>query len=170
MKAIIADITKLKNVEVIVNAANGKGIMGRGVAGAISYAGGLEFRNQVREICNKKDYKEGDCFISTSGELEKIGIKAVYHAVTMEFPASRTSIDTITKAMRKTLDTAIANGVQTIAFPGLGTGVGSLNPKSAAIAMFTIAKAYNNQIDITICDINEQFIGYVKELIENQRE
>lgn len=164
MKIVVADITKLKNVEAIVNAANGKGPLGAGVAGAIGYAGGPVLRNEVRRICEARGgYKEGECYISTSGEMAKKGIQHVYHAVTMEYPGSRTSLDIVQRAMRNVLTKAVENGIKTIAFPGLGTGIGALDPKAVALAMVRVAKSFEDHIDITIADIDEVFINFVKE-------
>jgi O-acetyl-ADP-ribose deacetylase len=169
MRALVADITELDDVEAIVNAANGKGRMGRNVAGAIARAAGKAFTTEVLGICEQGRFKEGDCYISSAGELGDQGIKHVYHAVTMEYPGGRTSLDFVGKAMRSTLDAAIQNGVKTIAFPGLGTGVGALNPKSVALLMTKIAKIYeaNAVIEITICDIDPQFVGHVREAMES---
>jgi O-acetyl-ADP-ribose deacetylase (regulator of RNase III) len=50
MKVLVGDITKLMNVDVIVNAANGVGIMGAGLAGAIGRSAGQEFLDAVRKI------------------------------------------------------------------------------------------------------------------------
>ena len=164
MKTVIGDITKLKTVQVIVNAANGKGPMGRGVAGAIGQAGGLTLRNEVRRTCESRGgYKEGECYVSTSGDMEKRGIQKVYHAVTMEYPGGRTSLDIVETAMKAVLDKAIENGIKTIAFPGLGTGVGALDPKAVATVMTRVAKKYNSQIEITIADIDVDFINFVRE-------
>lgn len=167
MQAAVADITKLKGIEVIVNAANGRGPMGHGVAGAIGAAGGPQLRNEVRRICvDAGGFKDGDCYISSPGDLEKLGMTAIYHAVTMEYPGSRTSLDTVAKAMRSTLDRAIANGVKSIAFPGLGTGVGALDPKSVASLMVRVAKTYSDKITISIVDVDVDFIGYCQQAIQ----
>lgn len=159
----VGDITKVGDVEVIVNAANGKGPMGKGVAGAIGQAGGPELRNAVRRICEANGgYKEGDCYISPSGDLANRGIKAVYHAVTMEYPGGPTSTHIVAQAMRNTLNAAVANGVKSIAFPGLGTGVGQLNPQQVASIMVSIAESYAPSIAITIIDIDKVFIDCAK--------
>jgi O-acetyl-ADP-ribose deacetylase (regulator of RNase III) len=165
MRVLTSDITKLKGVDAIVVAANAKGPMGRGVAGAVAFAGGKALTDDVWRICKAGSYKEGDCYISMPGELGKRGITAIYHAVTMEYPGGRTSLEFVGKAMRNTLDAAIRNGVKHIAFPGLGTGVGALNLKSVAIKMTEIARSYEDKIDITICDNNAQFVKYVQELM-----
>lgn len=157
------DITAIHDVEVIVNAANGKGPMGRGVAGAIGFAGGLELRNAVRRICEAGSYKEGDCYISPPGDLADKGIKNVYHAVTMEYPGGPTSLYIVAQAMRNTLKQAVCNGVKSIAFPGLGTGIGRLNPKQVAAIMVGIAESYADTINITIIDIDREFIEFAKQ-------
>jgi O-acetyl-ADP-ribose deacetylase (regulator of RNase III) len=164
LRVKVGDITAIYDVEVIVNAANGKGPMGLGVAGAIGYAGGLELRNAVRRICEGNGgFKEGDCYISPPGDLADKGVKAVYHAVTMEYPGGPTSTHIVGQAMRNTLNAAVANGVKSIAFPGLGTGVGQLNPQQVASIMIGIAEKYADKINITIIDIDKDFIEFAKQ-------
>jgi len=169
MKITVGDITSL-NVEVIVNAANGRGICGRGVAGSIGQAGGPEFRNMVRRICESSGgFKAGESYISpTGGNLETNGIQSVYHAVTMEQPGGPTSYDIIAKAMRATLEMALANGVKSIAFPGLGTGVGQLDVERVASIMVKIAESYADSINITIIDIDKNFIQCAKNAITTE--
>lgn len=169
MRVKTGDITALKDVEVIVNAANGVGPMGKGVAGAIARAGGTDLTDAVRKICQDHGgYDEGECYISPPGDLSKSGIHAVYHAVTMKYPGSPTSLDTVSKAMKSVLDAAVANGVKSIAFPGLGTGVGRLNPKQVASIMVTVAESYSDRIKVTIVDIDKEFIGYAKEFVKTE--
>lgn len=167
MRVLTADITKLKDVEVIVNAANGVGPMGRGVAGAIGEAGGSDLRNEVRKICaDKGGYDPGECYVSTSGELSSRGIRNVYHAVTMKFPGSPTSVEIVQNAMRTTLQKAVLNGVKSIAFPGLGTGVGQLPKDKVAREMVSVANEFVDSIDITIVDMDKEFIGFVNESLQ----
>lgn len=168
MKIIVGDITALTNVEVIVNAANGKGPMGRGVAGAIGQAGGPGLRNAVRRICEQGSYKDGDCYVSPPGLLIENGIQAVYHAVTMEYPGGPTSYDVVAKTMRATLDQALVDDRKSIAFPGLGTGVGQLDAQRVASVMVKIAESYADRISITIIDINQEFIDYAKAAVSTE--
>ena len=164
MRILLGNLVELKDVEVIVNASNGRGPMGRGIAGCIGQAGGYVLRNAVRRICEEAGgYKEGDCYISPSGNLINNGIKFVYHAVTMEYPGGPTSYDIVSKAMRATLDAAIKNEIKSIAFPGLGTGIGQLDLKRVATIMVKIAESYSDRINITIVDINKEFITFAKE-------
>jgi O-acetyl-ADP-ribose deacetylase (regulator of RNase III) len=169
MKIAVGDITALKNVEVIVNAANGKGPMGRGVAGAIGQAGGPGLRNAVRRICEANGgYKEGQHYVSPPGLMITQGIQAVYHAVTMEYPGGPTSYDVVGQSMRAVLEQAIADGRKSIAFPGLGTGVGQLDAQRVAKVMVRIAESYADRINITIIDINKEFIDFAKEAVSTE--
>lgn len=163
MRVLVGDITKLKDVEVIVNAANGVGPMGGGVAGAIGEAGGPALRNDVRQICTAKPYEPGDCYISIPGELSSRGILNVYHAVTMKYPGSPTSVAIVQQAMRNTLSKAVINGISSIAFPGLGTGVGELSKDKVAREMVAVANEFADSIEIVIIDTDKEFIGYVKD-------
>ena len=170
MRVLHTDITKLNDVEVIVNAANGVGPMGRGVAGAIGEAGGLTLRNDVRRTCEKKPggYNPGECYISKAGDLEEQGIRHVYHAVTMKYPGSPTSNAIIKDAMRATLELAIRNGIKSIAFPGLGTGVGELSKEKVAVDMVDLAASFDDSIYITIADVDKEFITCVKSRIQTE--
>jgi O-acetyl-ADP-ribose deacetylase (regulator of RNase III) len=171
MRVLIGDITGLKDVEAIVNAANGDGPMGRGVAGAIGKAGGPSFRNEVRRICEAaRGIDAGEYYRSGAGELSNKGIRSVYHAVTMRHPGSPTSVAICEQAMRKTLEAAIKDGVKSIAFPGLGTGVGQLNKKLIAGMMASLAESYGDRIDITIIDLDKEFIDYVKGRVQSESE
>ena len=85
-----ADITKVRNVDLIVNAANGIGVMGAGVAGAIRRAAGDEFAKQVRTIAmaSGSPHSEGQVYLTPPGNLSKHKVKGVLHAVTMKYPGS----------------------------------------------------------------------------------
>lgn len=165
MQAVKKDITRIR-VEAIVNAANGKGPMGVGVAYAIASAAGQKVKAEVANLCKTGRFKDGDCYASSSGDLRKLGVKTIYHAVTMEYPGGRTSLDTISKAMRAVLEKAIADDIKSIAFPGLGTGIGALDPHATALTMVRVAKPYSDRIAITFADINSDFIDYVQAAIK----
>jgi O-acetyl-ADP-ribose deacetylase (regulator of RNase III) len=151
--------------DVIVNAANGQGILGSGVAGAIRKAAGNSLTREVREFCLEMGgFEEGDCYISSAGDLGNT--KAVYHVVTMKFPGGRTNLDIVEKGMRKALSIAIMNNVKSIAFPGLGTGTGGLDIGSAAHLMVSVANDYKDKVNISIVDIDADFIQRVQKEME----
>jgi len=125
---ISGDITKLE-VDAIVNAANSQLIMGGGVAGAILRVGGKE----IQEEANKKaPVPIGKAIATTAGQLKA---KHVIHAPTMERPAMLTSKQNVGLATRGALECARQLGIVSIAFPGMGTGVGGLNVEEAADVM-----------------------------------
>jgi len=171
VKAEVGDITQ-PSTEVVVNAANGCGIMGHGVAGALRVAGGPTIQEEAKKLVEDKGspYQAGACYVTGPGELRKRGIKQIYHAVTMTYPGGNTSLDFVSKTMRETLDTAIRNGVDSIAFPGLGTGVGRLNKTMVAAKMAQIAKSYDHLIKIVIVDRDKDFVQEVERFLENRGE
>lgn len=129
------DITKLE-VDAIVNAANSHLIMGGGVAGAILRAGG----NEIQQEANKKaPVPVGKAVATTAGKLKA---RYVIHAPTMEQPAMPTSKQKVRLATRGALECARQLRISSIAFPGMGTGVGGLNLEEAAEAMVAEIKSH----------------------------
>jgi len=129
------DITKLE-VDAIVNAANSLLIMGGGVAGAILRAGGSEIQ---KEASKKAPVPVGKAVATTAGRLKA---KYVIHAPTMERPAMPTSRQNVRLAVRGGLECARQLGIASVAFPGMGTGVGGLNVEEAAEVMVDEIKSH----------------------------
>lgn len=129
------DITKLE-VDAIVNAANSLLIMGGGVAGAILHAGGSEIQQEANK---KAPIPVGKAVATTAGKLKA---KYVIHAPTMERPAMPTSKQNVKLATKGALECARQLGITSIAFPGMGTGVGGLNVKEAANVMVAEIKSH----------------------------
>jgi len=127
-KVIKGDITKIK-ADAIVNPANSWMVMGGGVAGAIRRAGGRVIEAEARKYA---PVPVGSAVVTNAGKLP---CKYVIHAPTMERPAMRTTVDKVRAAVQAALKAADNVGVRSIAFPGMGTGVGGLNPDDAAVAM-----------------------------------
>jgi len=164
MRVFVGDITQLMNVEAIVNAANGVGRMGAGVAGAIARAGGQPLLDSVTEVVKKSGpFKTGQVYISNSGFLLKRGIQKVYHAVTMDYPGGNTPLDTIAPLLRLVFDTALKNGVESIAFGGMGCGIGGLSKSQVAKVMATVVESYHDQLKIVVVDMNPEFIEAFKQ-------
>tara|TARA_B100000614_G_scaffold262909_1_gene300764 strand:+ start:227075 stop:227578 length:504 start_codon:yes stop_codon:yes gene_type:complete len=167
MKAIVGDITKLNDVDVIVNAANGIGVMGAGVAGAIARSMGEKAAAAVRDYCKENGpFEPGSCYATDAGLLKRRGIKKVYHAVTMKYPGQPSSLTVVERALKSVAMEAIIDGEQSIAIPGLGTGIGGLNPSQVANRMATVLLPYVGQLDITVVDRNEGFIEAVLNAIK----
>ncbi len=127
-EVVLGDITKVR-VDAIVNPANSLMIMGGGVAGAIKRAGGEEIE---REAMRYAPVPVGKAIATTAGRLSA---KYVIHAPTMERPAQRIGVGNVYRATYAAIDKAIELGVETIALPGMGTGVGGVPFDEAAKAM-----------------------------------
>jgi O-acetyl-ADP-ribose deacetylase (regulator of RNase III) len=163
----MGDITKLRIVDAIASAANGIGVARAGVAGAITRAAGedlcsdgLNYESHIRKVASQKDgwYDEGDVFVTESGSLVNTGVKAVLHAVTMKYPGGPTSYDIVEKCLHNLCTTAISHGYKAIAVPGLGTGIGNLNPTMVAKSTIQIAHKFTSRLDVIVIDIDPVFV------------
>jgi len=132
---LTGDITKIE-VDAIVNPANSQLIMGGGVAGAILRAGGEQIQKQALK---KAPIPVGKAVATTAGKLKA---RYVIHAPTMTRPAMAATLSDVKAATRGALDCAQQIGIRSVAFPGLGTGVGGLDLEEAANAMVDEAKRF----------------------------
>ena len=128
LTVLTEDITKQK-VDAIVNPANSLMIMGGGVAGAIKKVGGKEIED---EALKHAPVAVGKAIATKAGRL---GAKHVIHAPTMKMPAMRIDRKNVQSAVRGALECAEQLKIETIAFPGMGTGVGGLSLEDAARTM-----------------------------------
>ena len=122
------DITK-QEVDAIVNAANSMLIMGGGVAGAILRTGGREIQEEALKLA---PVPVGKAVATKAGRLKA---KYVIHAPTMERPAMRIPKENVEAATKGALECAEQLKIGSIAFPGMGTGVGGLRLEEAAEVM-----------------------------------
>ncbi len=129
------DITKLE-VDAIVNAANSMLIMGGGVAGAILRTGGREIQE---EALKHAPVPLGKAVATKAGKLKA---KYVIHAPTMERPAMRIHRENAQLATKGALECAEQLKIRSVAFPGMGTGVGGLRLEEAAQAMVQEIKGH----------------------------
>jgi O-acetyl-ADP-ribose deacetylase len=107
----------LQNTEAIVNAANNHLWMGSGVAGAIKRAGGQVIED---EAVAQGPIPPGEAVITSGGKLTA---NWVIHAAGMGQDL-RTNADFIRLATASSLRRAEENGIHSISFPSIGTGVG----------------------------------------------
>ncbi len=132
------DITE-EEVDAIVNPANSLGVMGGGVAWVIKRKGGED----IEEEAVKKAPISIGCAISTQGG--NLPTKFVIHASTMEQPAMKISLENVKKATLAALECASNLKISTMAFPGMGTGVGGIKKKDAAQAMAMAIKNFSKK-------------------------
>lgn len=133
------DITKLE-VDAIVNAANSSLMGGGGVDGAIHRAGGSAILAECREIVARQGRCEtGQAVITSGGNLPA---KFVIHTVGAVWcGGNNREANLLKNAYSNSLKLAVENGVETIAFPNISTGVYGFPRKTAAeIAVKTVTK------------------------------
>ena len=123
------DITDAE-VDAIVNAANSELWMGAGVAGAIKRKGGSVIEE---EAVRQGPIEVGEAVLTVAGNLPATH---VIHAATMGKDL-KTDPDKIRAATKSSLVLAEKHRLTSMAFPALGSGVGSVPPEKSADAILT---------------------------------
>jgi O-acetyl-ADP-ribose deacetylase (regulator of RNase III) len=131
---IEGDITE-QETDAIVNAANSSLLGGGGVDGAIHRAGGPDILQDCLKIRDKQGGCEtGEAVITTGGNLQA---RYVIHTVGPVWRGGRSGEpELLANCHRNSLKIAAENGVRTISFPGISTGVyGYPLEKAAPVAL-----------------------------------
>ena len=137
IKLLQGDITKVET-DAIVNAANSSLLGGGGVDGAIHRAGGKAILDECIAIRNKQGgCKTGEAVITTGGDLPA---RYVIHTVgPVWHGGKKQEEELLANAYKNSLQLAVDNGIKTIAFPNISTGVyGFPKDKAAQIAVTTV--------------------------------
>lgn len=115
LQVVQGDLTT-QEVDAIVNAANNDLQLGGGVAGAIARAGGPEIQ---RECDRVGSIEVGGAAITRGGRLNA---RHVIHAASMQL-GGRTTAESLRRSTARSLELARDQGLRSIAFPAVGTGI-----------------------------------------------
>ncbi len=171
LEIVKGDITDLA-VDAIVNATNTALLSGSdaGVNGAIHRKGGPEIAEACKRLRIKLgEVKPGDAVITTAGNLKA---KYVIHAVGPVWKEGENHEDNVlTDAYLSSMRVAEENGLKTVAFPNISTGIYQF-PKEAA-AKVAIDAIYTGLVRnigiekvIIVCYNDENYSIYTKLLAE----
>ncbi|MBC7892744.1 MAG: O-acetyl-ADP-ribose deacetylase [Sphingobacteriaceae bacterium] len=121
LEVIQGDITKI-TVDAIINAANSSLLGGGGVDGAIHRAGGPAILDECRQILERQGgCSTGQAVITTAGRLPA---KKVIHTVGPVWRGGQQGEpDLLAACYRNSLRLAVENGLRSVAFPNISTGI-----------------------------------------------
>ena len=140
IRLVLGDITTL-GADAIVNAANSRLMPGGGVCGAIHSAGGPEIaRECALYVREHGPVPAGGAALTTAGHLPS---RYVIHAVgPMWSGGDPREAETLASAYRRSIELADANGLETIAFPSISTGIfGYPVDLAAPVALVAVGEA-----------------------------
>jgi O-acetyl-ADP-ribose deacetylase (regulator of RNase III) len=123
------DLTEMAT-DAIVNAANNELQLGGGVAGAIRRKGGPGIQSACEQI---GAIPVGGAAITSGGNLKA---RHVIHAASMQLGGCTTS-QTLRSSTAHSLRIAAQNGLKTVAFPAVGTGIAGFPLRECAEIMLS---------------------------------
>lgn len=157
------DITKISDVEAIVNAANESLLGGGGVDGAIHFAAGPELLEECRTL--------GGCHMGEAKitKAYKLPCDYIIHTVGPRWHGGgRGEAETLKNCYINSLKVAIDNGIRTIAFPSISTGIFGYPVEEAAEVAVNAVNDFLNDNPDKIDDVywilfdNYTFTAYEK--------
>ncbi|MGP4069144.1 O-acetyl-ADP-ribose deacetylase [Halobacillus sp. B29] len=133
IEVIQGDITKME-VDAVVNAANKKLAGGGGVDGAIHRAGGPSIMEESKQF---DGCETGEAVVTTAGNMPS---EKVIHTVGPVWNGGhKNEADRLADCYRNSLKRASEQGLRTVAFPNISTGIyGFPKEEAADIAIRTV--------------------------------
>lgn len=142
----VGDLTK-EDVDAIVNAANSGLMGGGGVDGAIHRAGGRAILDECKRI-RETDWPEGlptgRAVITTGGDLKA---RHVIHTVGPVWSGRPGKDEQLASCYTESLRLAADQGLRTIAFPAISTGIYHFPKDRAARVASAAVKAFLEEND-----------------------
>lgn len=161
LTALKGDLTSFV-CDAIVNPANSRGLMGGGVAYSIRKVGGQVIED---EAVSQAPIPVGFAVVTSAGRLP---CRFVVHAPTMAEPAEVIDVENVVLATKAALVCASKIGISSLAFPGMGTGVGKVSASDAAEAMVGVIASYGPFFDVYLIgfddDLTAEFERWILKL------
>jgi O-acetyl-ADP-ribose deacetylase (regulator of RNase III) len=133
VECIQGDITSQGDVDAVVNAANARLAPGGGVAGAIHRAAGPDL---AAEAVPLGPIEPGEAVITGAYGLPN---RYVIHTLGPVYGQDRPEAELLARCYRNALALAEDNGVQSVAFPAISTGIfGYPAEEAAEVALQTV--------------------------------
>ena len=157
------DITKIE-ANAIVNAANSSLMGGGGVDGAIHRAGGSAILEDCRKIVARQGgCKTGEAVITTAGKLPAQFVILTVGPVWNGGHINEELL--LANCYTKSLELAVKNGIKTIAFPNISTGIYHFPKDLACIIALKTVNEFLNRNDtlekvLFICFDDENYDYY----------
>lgn len=165
IKAIKGDITQISDVQAIVNAANTSLLGGGGVDGAIHRAAGPQLLEECRAL---HGCPTGEAKLTKGYNLP---CDYVIHTVGPIWRGGREGEpDKLASCYFNSLKVAMENGIRTVAFPSISTGVyGYPVEKAAKVAVGTVKRFTDEFPDVVdmVCWVlfdDKTFAAYRNEI------
>jgi O-acetyl-ADP-ribose deacetylase (regulator of RNase III) len=133
VECIRGDITSQDDVEAVVNAANARLAPGGGVAGAIHRAAGPDLAGEAVPL---GPIEPGEAVITGAHGLPN---RYVIHTLGPVYGQDRPEAELLAHCYRNSLELAEENGVKSVAFPAISTGIfGYPVEEAAKVALRTV--------------------------------